>query len=138
MENYFVAYPEIGNLLSENMKNLKDWTSNERKFISLSVRYKEEFLTMIKEKYPNHDKIALQDKLYQIREKMLLDTTSEAVLATSRNYQGRPDQFLRTKTKEELKEVSEINMDLVLTARNSIREKSEQPIISYKYKPSKV
>ncbi len=138
MENYFIAYPDIGNLLSENMKNLKDWTNNERKFISLSVKYKQEFLLMIKEKYPNHDKMAIQDKFYKIREKMLLDTTSEAVLANSKNYQGRPDQFLRTKTKEELKEVSEINMDLVLTARNSIRDKSEQPIISYKYKTSKV
>lgn len=138
MENYFVAYPDIGNLLSENMKNLKDWTSSERKFISLSVRYKEEFLSMIKEHYPNADKMELHDKLYKIRERMLLDTTAEAILAESRNHTSRPDKFFREKTKEEIKEYSSINMDLVLTARNTIREKSSTPIVEYKNKPSNV
>lgn len=137
MENYFFAYPEIGNLLSENMKNLKEWSSSERKFMSISVKYKEEFLSMIKEQYPNDDKIALHNKLYKIREKMLLDTTSEAVLAATRNHQGRPDNFLRNKTAEEIKENSEINMDLVLTARNSIREKTSTPVIEYKNKSLK-
>ncbi len=137
MENYFVAYPDIGDLLSENMKNLHNWSKQERKFISLSVKYKNEFLSMIKEEYPNYDKLKMQDKLYQIREKMLIDTTSEAVLATSRNYQGRPDKFFRNKSTEELQATSEINMDLVLTARNSLRGKSTEPTVSHDYKPNK-
>jgi Lipase (class 3) len=138
MENYFVAYPDIGNLLSENMKNLHNWNKQERNFISLSVKYKNEFLSMIKEEYPNDDKLALQNKFYQIREKMLIDTTSEAVLAASKHYQGRPDQFFRNKSTEELQATSEINMDLVLTARNSIRGKSHEPTVSYNHKPNKV
>ncbi len=111
MEDYFVAYPNIGNILSENLPNLSKWTTEERSFMGLSVKYKETFLDMIKEKFPDIDKNGLNKSFYSIREKMLLDTVSESVLAKTHMYARRPaGSFFRTKTDVEVIEMAKIDL----------------------------
>lgn len=111
MEDYFVAYPQIGGLLSENLKNLYKWSEDERKFMSITVKHKEELLEMIREEFPTYNKQAQHDVLYKIREQMLVDTVEEKELAKTRYYQGRPDNYLKKKSEEELATISRIDLD---------------------------
>ena len=133
MEDCFLSYPNIGNLLSENMPNLKSWSNNERKFLYLSIKHREQFIEMLKEKHPTHDEKSLHNMIYKMREKMLLDTTSEATLAKTGYYNGRPDNFLRDKSPKELEELKVLDKNMVLEARNALRVKL--PRASLKYNP---
>lgn len=84
------AYPQLTDLLQNNIKNLYNWTNLERKFLTFSLKYKDELLSVIAEKFPEFDKQEKQKVFYKLKELMVTDTIEETTLGRHNLSKGKP------------------------------------------------
>lgn len=84
------AYPQLSSVLEPNLKNLQEWTNQERRFVSFAIKYKEDLLSVIKDKFPDFDHQERQKVFYKLKELMFTDTIEESKLSKYNLVKGKP------------------------------------------------
>lgn len=121
IEEHYSVYPEIGMTIKDNSKHWENWILQEKKFSSLSIKLKGAFEYLVEKNNPELDKIGINNKILQIREKMRYDSQAELVLAKTRRNNQVYDQYFHTNYKMPQPSVSNQGEPIVISTEHKLK-----------------